>query len=86
MEPAYERGNILLVNPSAQPEPGDDVVFMREDKDGQRYVLIKRLVKVNAAKLDGEAVQSGQDLHPVAQGVEQGASGDRQVQPGELKP
>ena len=49
MEPAYERGNILLVNPSAQPEAGDDVVFMREDnKDGMRYVLIKRLVKVNA--------------------------------------
>ena len=48
MEPAYERGNLLLVNPSVQPEPGDDVVFMREDKDGQRYVLIKRLVKVNA--------------------------------------
>ena len=33
--------------PSAQLEPGDDVVFMREDKDGTRYVLIKRLVKVN---------------------------------------
>ena len=49
MEPAYERGNILLVNPSARPQPGDDVVFMREDKDGTRYVLIKRLVKVNAA-------------------------------------
>lgn len=48
MEPAYERGNILLVNPSAHPQPGDDVVFMREDKDGTRYVLIKRLVKVNA--------------------------------------
>jgi phage repressor protein C with HTH and peptisase S24 domain len=47
MEPAYEKGNVLLVNPSRQPEPGDDVVFMREDKDGTRYVLIKRLVKVN---------------------------------------
>ena len=47
MEPAYERGNILLVNPSAKVESGDDVVFMREDKDGTRYVLIKRLVKVN---------------------------------------
>jgi phage repressor protein C with HTH and peptisase S24 domain len=47
MEPAYEKGNILLVNPSAQVSPGDDVVFMREDKDGTRYVLIKRLVKVN---------------------------------------
>jgi phage repressor protein C with HTH and peptisase S24 domain len=47
MEPAYERGNILLVNPSAQPQPGDDVVFMKEDKDGTRYVLIKRLVRRN---------------------------------------
>ncbi|SEP41569.1 Helix-turn-helix domain-containing protein [Rhodospirillales bacterium URHD0017] len=47
MEPAYEKGNILLVNPTARPEPGDDVVLMREDKDGQRYVLIKRLVKIN---------------------------------------
>lgn len=47
MEPAYERGNLLLVNPSAGVSPGDDVVFVREDKDGQRYVLIKRLVKVN---------------------------------------
>jgi phage repressor protein C with HTH and peptisase S24 domain len=48
MEPAYEKGNILLVNPSAHPESGDDVVLMKEDKDGQRFVLIKRLVKVNA--------------------------------------
>jgi phage repressor protein C with HTH and peptisase S24 domain len=47
MEPAYERGNLLLVNPSATVGPGDDVVFLREDKDGTRYVLIKRLVKVN---------------------------------------
>lgn len=49
MEPAYEKGNILLVNPSAPVESGDDVVLMREDpKDSTRYVLIKRLVKTNA--------------------------------------
>ena len=48
MEPAYERGNLLLVNPSATPEPGDDVVLLKEDKDGTRYVLIKRLVRANA--------------------------------------
>jgi phage repressor protein C with HTH and peptisase S24 domain len=47
MEPAYEKGNLLLVNASAPVGPGDDVVFMREDKDGTRYVLVKRLVKVN---------------------------------------
>lgn len=49
MEPAYERGNILLVNPSAPVGPGDDVVFMRADsKDNTRYVLIKRLVKTSS--------------------------------------
>jgi phage repressor protein C with HTH and peptisase S24 domain len=47
MEPAYEKGNILLVNPRAPVNPGDDVVFMREDKGGTRYVLIKRLVRRN---------------------------------------
>jgi phage repressor protein C with HTH and peptisase S24 domain len=47
MEPAYEKGNILLVNPKAPVNPGDDVVFMREDKGGTRYVLIKRLVRRN---------------------------------------
>ncbi|WP_422001717.1 XRE family transcriptional regulator [Reyranella sp.] len=47
MEPAYERGNLLLVNPSASVSPGDDAVFLKEDKDGTRYVLIKRLVRVN---------------------------------------
>lgn len=47
MEPAYEKGNILLVNPRAPVNPGDDVVFMREDKSGTRYVLVKRLVRRN---------------------------------------
>lgn len=49
MEPAYEKGNILLVNPRAPVNPGDDVVFMREDKGGTRFVLIKRLVRRNEA-------------------------------------
>jgi phage repressor protein C with HTH and peptisase S24 domain len=49
MEPAYERGNLLLVNPSAAVEPGDDCVFVRETADGTRYVLIKRLVRRNEA-------------------------------------
>jgi len=47
MEPAYERGNLLLVNPSADISPGDDCVFLRETADGTRYVLIKRLVRRN---------------------------------------
>ena len=49
MEPAYERGNLLLVNPSADVSPGDDCVFLRETADGPRYVLIKRLVRRNEA-------------------------------------
>lgn len=49
MEPAYERGNLLLVNPSAEASPGDDCVFLRETADGSRYVLIKRLVRRNEA-------------------------------------
>jgi len=48
MEPAYERGNLLLVNPSASVSPGDDCLFLREASDGTRYALIKRLVKHNA--------------------------------------
>jgi phage repressor protein C with HTH and peptisase S24 domain len=47
MEPAYERGNLLLVNPSAPVGPGDDCVFMREGQDGMRYVLIKRLMRMS---------------------------------------
>lgn len=47
MEPAYERGNLLLVNPAAPVAPGDDCLFLRETADGGRYVLIKRLVRMN---------------------------------------
>lgn len=49
MEPAYERGNLLLVNPSSDVSPGDDCVFLRETADGSRFVLIKRLVRRNDA-------------------------------------
>ena len=48
MEPAYERGNLLLVNPTASVGPGDDCLFLRETADGTRYVLVKRLLKVSA--------------------------------------
>ena len=50
MEPAYEKGNLLLVNPRAPVEPGDDAVFLKEDRDGTRYVMIKRLVRAAAAE------------------------------------
>jgi phage repressor protein C with HTH and peptisase S24 domain len=48
MEPAYERGNLLLVNPAAAVNPGEDCVFLREANDGTRYALVKRLVRRNA--------------------------------------
>jgi phage repressor protein C with HTH and peptisase S24 domain len=47
MEPAYERGNLLLVNPAAAVGPGDDCIFLRETVDDTRYVLVKRLVRVS---------------------------------------
>ena len=47
MEPAYERGNLLLVNPASSVSPGDDCLFLRETSDGTRYALVKRLVRVN---------------------------------------
>lgn len=48
MEPAYERGNLLLVNPTAAISPGEDCLFLRETNDGTRYALVKRLVRRNA--------------------------------------
>lgn len=48
MEPAYERGNLLLVNPTAVIAPGEDCLFLRESNDGTRYALVKRLVRRNA--------------------------------------
>lgn len=47
MEPAYERGNLLLVNPAAAVTAGDDCLFLRAADDGTRYVLVKRLVRVS---------------------------------------
>lgn len=48
MEPAYEAGNLLLVNPAAEVAPGDNCLFLRDASDGSRYVLIRRLVRINA--------------------------------------
>ena len=48
MVPAYEQGNLLLVNPAVPPGPGDDCLFVQEAEDGSRYALIKRLVRFNA--------------------------------------
>jgi transcriptional regulator with XRE-family HTH domain len=48
MMPAYEQGNLLLVNPAVPPGAGDDCLFVQEAADGARYALIKRLVRFNS--------------------------------------
>jgi len=44
MSPAYEQGDIALVHPSLPPRRGADVILVRQEPDGTRHVLIKRLV------------------------------------------
>jgi transcriptional regulator with XRE-family HTH domain len=46
--PAYEHGNLLLVNPAVPPNAGDDCLLIQEASDGARYALIKRLVRFNS--------------------------------------
>ena len=48
MFPAYEQGNLLLVNPAVPPNAGDDCLLIQEAADGSRYALIKRLVRFNS--------------------------------------
>ncbi len=48
MFPAYEQGNLLLVNPAVPPNAGDDCLFVQETPDSQRHALVKRLVRFNA--------------------------------------
>jgi hypothetical protein len=48
MFPAYEHGNLLLVNPAVPPNAGDDCLLIQEAQDGARYALIKRLVRFNS--------------------------------------
>jgi phage repressor protein C with HTH and peptisase S24 domain len=48
MFPAYEHGNLLLVNPAVPPNAGDDCLLIQEASDGARYALIKRLVRFNS--------------------------------------
>ena len=48
MFPAYEHGNLLLVNPAVPPTAGDDCLLIQEASDGSRSALIKRLVRFNS--------------------------------------
>jgi phage repressor protein C with HTH and peptisase S24 domain len=47
MFPAYEPGDKVHIHPGKPIAPGKDVLFMREEKDGTRHALIKRLVRVS---------------------------------------
>jgi len=47
MFPAYEPGDKVHVHPGKPVVPGKDVLFVREEKDGTRHALIKRLVRVS---------------------------------------
>jgi phage repressor protein C with HTH and peptisase S24 domain len=47
MFPAYEPGDKVHVHPGKPIAPGKDVLFVREEKDGTRHALIKRLVRVS---------------------------------------
>lgn len=48
MMPAYEPGNLLLVNPAVPPAAGDDCLFVQEAADGRRRALVRRLVRLSA--------------------------------------
>jgi hypothetical protein len=59
-------------------EPGDDVIFVREDKDATRYILIKLLVKINAQSWTVKQYNPPRPSRCRARS-EQGSPGDRQV-------
>jgi phage repressor protein C with HTH and peptisase S24 domain len=44
MIPAYEQGDVALVHPSLPPRRGSDVILTRQDPDGARHALVKRLI------------------------------------------
>jgi transcriptional regulator with XRE-family HTH domain len=44
MSPAYEQGDVALVHPGLPPRRGADVILIRQDPDGTRHVLVKRLI------------------------------------------
>ena len=44
MDPAYQQGDVVLIHPSLPPRRDADVILFREDPDGTRHVLLKRLI------------------------------------------
>jgi SOS-response transcriptional repressor LexA len=45
MAPAYEQGDRVHIHPGRPVTPGKDALFIREDADGTRHAMIKRLVR-----------------------------------------
>src|SRR5262249_50961226 len=64
MVPAYEQGNLLLVNPAVPPAPGDDCLFVQDSPDGARYALIKRLVRFNTTSWTGKQWNPDKTFNP----------------------
>jgi len=50
MSPAYEQGDLLLIHPGRPVRPGDDCVFVRDQGDGTRQALIRRLLRITPEK------------------------------------
>ena len=48
MAPAYEPGQMAIVNPRLPPIRGEDAIFIRSEHDGDFTATIKRLVRVTA--------------------------------------
>lgn len=49
MEPRYERGEKVWVNPNLPPRPGDDVLLF-QTRDGETKALVKRLIRATSTE------------------------------------
>lgn len=47
MSPAYEQGDLILINPAKPPRGGDDVLVIKVGDDNTHTALVKRLVKMD---------------------------------------
>ncbi|CAN5874556.1 hypothetical protein BH11PSE3_BH11PSE3_51050 [soil metagenome] len=50
MSPAFEQGDLLLVDPGRPVRPGADCVFVRDHGDGSQQALVKRLLRIAPGK------------------------------------
>ena len=82
MFPAYEQGNLLLVNPAVPPNAGDDCLLIQEARRRRALCADQAPGPLQFDVVDRQAVEPRQDLLPAAQGMAARAAGDRQVQQG----